>query len=182
MSDQLSELIQRAQNLDRAAFGEIYELYVVGVYRYVYYRLFDKKEAEDVTEEVFLKAMTGIGGYQADKGSFTGWLYGIARNAVIDHYRLVRRQMTAVEAATSGWSESTRNEPDAFVAEMVRKALAGLTEDQREMIILRFYAGLKISEIAEHIGKPETAVKSLQRRASQALAKALGGEEQNDRE
>lgn len=176
MSDPLNELIRRAQNLDKNAFGEIYELYVDGIYRYVYYRLFDKKDAEDVTEEVFIKAMTGINGYQADKGSFTGWLYGIARNAVMDHYRLVRRQMTAVEAETAQRSERTREQPDVFVAEMVRKALAGLTEDQREVTILRYYAGLKISEIAEQMGKPETAVKALQRRASLALAKALGGE------
>jgi RNA polymerase sigma-70 factor (ECF subfamily) len=176
MENPLNELIRRAQNLDKNAFGAIYELYVDGIYRYVYYRLFDKKDAEDVTEEVFIKAMTGISGYQADKGLFTGWLYGIARNAVIDYYRSSQREKAAAENMTARQAESLREEPDMFVAEVVRKALAGLTEDQREVIILRYYAGLKISEIAEQMGKPETAVKALQRRASLALAKALGGE------
>lgn len=176
MADNLARLVNRAKNFDKKAFGEIYEMYVNGVYRYVYYRLFDKKDAEDVTEEIFIKAMTGIGGYQADKGSFTGWLYGIARNSVIDHYRLTRRQAAVVEAAALQQNERVDEEPDVFVVEMVRTALACLTEEQREVVVLRFYAGLKISEIAEHINKPETAVKALQRRASLKLAKVLGGE------
>jgi RNA polymerase sigma-70 factor (ECF subfamily) len=174
--DNVNQLIERAKNLDRNAFGEIYELHVDGIYRYVYYRLFDKKDAEDVTEEVFIKAMNGIAGYQADKGSFTGWLYGIARNTVIDYFRLVRREAAVVEAVAARRTEITGGETDVFVTEMIKKALAGLTEDQREVIVLRFYAGLKISEIAEHINKPETAVKALQRRASLKLAKLLGGE------
>ncbi len=176
MDDKLNKLIDRAKNLDRNAFGEIYELYVDGIYRYVFYRLFDKKDAEDVTEEVFIKAMNGIVGYQADKGSFTGWLYGIARNTVIDYFRLVRRETAVVEAAAARRTEKTGGETDAFVIEMIKQALAGLTEDQREVIVLRFYAGLKISEIAVHMDKPETAVKALQRRASLKLAKLLGGE------
>ncbi len=175
MDDKLNKLIDRAKNLDRNAFGEIYELHVDGIYRYVFYRLFDKKDAEDVTEEVFIKAMNGIGGYQADKGSFTGWLYGIARNTVIDYFRLVRRETAVVEAAAARRTEKAGEETDAFVVEMIRKALAGLTEEQREVIVLRFYAGLKVSEIAEQMGKPESAVKALQRRASLKLAKLLGG-------
>ncbi|MFA5866712.1 MAG: sigma-70 family RNA polymerase sigma factor [Actinomycetota bacterium] len=176
MDDKLNQLIDRARNLDRNAFGEIYELYVDGIYRYVFYRLFDKKDAEDVTEEVFIKAMNGIAGYQADKGSFTGWLYGIARNTVIDYFRLVRRETAVVEAAAARRTEKAGDETDAFVVEMIRQALGDLTEEQREVIVLRFYAGLKISEIAEHMDKPESAIKALQRRASLKLAKSLGGE------
>ena len=176
MDDKLNQLIDRARNLDRNAFGEIYELYVDGIYRYVFYRLFDKKDAEDVTEEVFIKAMNGIAGYQTDRGSFTGWLYGIARNTVIDYFRLVRRETAVVEAAAARRTERAGEETDVFVVEMIRQALGDLTEEQREVIVLRFYVGLKISKIAEHMDKPESAIKALQRRASLKLAKSLGGE------
>jgi RNA polymerase sigma-70 factor (ECF subfamily) len=172
----IDQLIEKARGNDKAAFGGVYEYYVDGVYRYVFYRLFDKKDAEDVTEEVFLKAMTHISGYKAERGSFTGWLYGIARNSVIDHYREGSRQAAMVEAAAQRQNEQVNEESDVFVVETVRRALAGLTEEQREVIVLRFYAGLKISEVAEQMGKPETAIKALQRRASLQLAKILGGE------
>lgn len=177
MSEPLMELVRRAQNLDKEAFGALYELYVDAVYRYVYYRLFNKQEAEDVTEEIFIKAMLGIEGYDEDKGHFTNWLYGIARNAVIDHFRESSRRALAMQNMKAQEPVSLRDEPDAFVAEVVKRALSGLTDEQREVIVLRYFAGLKISEIAAHMGKPETAVKALQRRASIALAKALGGEQ-----
>lgn len=176
MSERLADLIDKAKNLDRAAFGDIYETYVDGVYRYVYYRLFDKTDAEDLTEEIFIKAMTGIKGFSPDKGSFTGWIYAIARNTLTDHFRSKKREVAMVEDVAAKQQKVTDGGTDALVIEAVRRALAGLTAEQREVIVLRFYAGLKISEIAEHMDKRETAVKALQRRASLKLAKALGGE------
>ena len=171
--EHLERIVDRAQNGDKRAIAALYEEYVDAVYRYVYYRLFEKSETEDVTSEIFLRALRGIGGYRRDKGSLKGWLFGIARTTLADHYGQAARR--AEVARNPEIAPIAADNPDVFMEQAVKSALAWLTEEQREVIVLRFYAGMTAGEVAVHMGKNESAVKALQRRSLAALAKVLGG-------
>ena len=81
-----SKLVALASQGDADAFGDLYELYLEEMYRYVRYRINHKQDAEDLTEQVFLKAWAGLSGYRGEV-PFKAWIYRIARNTVVDHYR-----------------------------------------------------------------------------------------------
>ncbi|MCB0216190.1 MAG: sigma-70 family RNA polymerase sigma factor [Chloroflexi bacterium] len=171
------ELIRRAQDYDPVAFGEIYERYYSGVYKYIYYRVGDQSLAEDVTMEVFVKAMESIDGFTFRGVPFSAWLYRIASNLVVDHFRrqpnlpslsLEEKLVSAVE------HPSAPHLDEEFSHQALRAALSELTDDQQQVIILKFVDGLSNLEVAQILGKTEGAVKSLQHRALASLGRVLG--------
>jgi RNA polymerase sigma-70 factor, ECF subfamily len=168
-----SELVQRAVHKDAAAFGQLYELHLGSIYRYVYYRVGNAAEAEDLTEQVFLKAWEHIGAYD-DRGlPFTAWLYRMAHNQVID-YRRTRKvaeplSELLVEKGT-GPSETVERRMELAG---VGAALRQLNPDQQQIIILRFVQGCTHAEAAAIMGKSEGALRALQCRALTSLHHAL---------
>jgi RNA polymerase sigma-70 factor, ECF subfamily len=177
-NDRLAGLARLAKQNDREAFGQIYDLCVDSVYRFVFYRVGRKEDAEDITEDVFMKAFQAVGNYEERENiPFSAWLFRIAQNRVTDHYRhQARSPITAVEDEALDIFDAS-SEPDLAAAAAVRKdvwdALGRLTEEQQNVIVLRFFVGLKISEIAGFFGRSATSVKALQHRALRSLKKSL---------
>src|SRR5437773_11088983 len=167
-----ASLAVRAGKGDAAAFGALYDRHVGDVYRYVYYRVRNDADAEDLVSDVFMRALKAIPRYEP-RVAFLAWLYRIARNAVIDRARRSRIQIS-FEDALAHPNVDQIIEPDATILalsdkEAVRGALAKLTPLQQEVIVLRFVEGYSTQEIATLVGKREGTVRGIQFRALEAL-------------
>ena len=144
----LERLVVEAQAGNRHAFGSIFDEYAGPIYRFVVSRVGRPSDAEDLTQLVFVKALEALPRYQARGVPFGGWLFKLARNAVIDHARTHREQV-AIEAAGERPADEAGPEAIAVLRDdldAVAKAMIELTEDQREVIELRFFGGLTIDE------------------------------------
>jgi len=170
------QLVLQAQDGNSEAFGQLYDAYMERIYRFVYFRVEDQQTAEDITSQVFLKAWSNLDRFSFSRTPYLAWLYTIAHNAVIDHYRT--RKVTAalddVQLSQQDHAEVVENEID-LSAEMksIKESLQMLTDDQQKVLTLKFIEGLSNSEIARHLGKREGAIRALQMRGLQALAKQL---------
>jgi len=167
------ELVQGARRGDRACFGALYDRYYRRVYAYAYYRADgNAAAAEDVTQEVFLRALRAIERFRWQDASFLAWLLTIARNLLTDQAR------RPAPVPLDGHEDDLTADPVAaaegnLARREVAAALARLTPDQREAIILRFLEGLSIAETSRIMGKTEDAVKRLQARGLAALRRLL---------
>jgi RNA polymerase sigma-70 factor (ECF subfamily) len=172
----LERLVEEARSGDSWAFGRLFDHFHEPIYRYIASRVQRPADAEDLTQLVFVKALEALPRYEARGVPFGGWLFRLARNAVIDYVRTRHDHSeleTIVERAGSDAGPDqmavTREDIDA-----VAMALAGLTDEQREAIALRFFAGLSAREAAEAMGKQEGTIRGLQFRAIAALRRQLG--------
>jgi RNA polymerase sigma-70 factor, ECF subfamily len=170
------ELVRRSQRGDADAFGSLYDAYVERIYRYIYFRVAEAKLAEDITSLVFLKAWEKLDTYRAGASTFIAWLYRIAHNAVIDEYRTrkVTVRLDDTQPTEIHHEDGVDEKMDLqFESEKLRKALHELTEEQQQVLILKFVSGLNTQEIAEQLGKQPGAIRALQMRALQGLARSL---------
>ena len=170
------QLVLQAQDGNSEAFGQLYDAYMERIYRFVYFRVEDQQTAEDITSQVFLKAWSNLDRFQFSRTPYLAWLYTIAHNAVIDHYR-TRKVTTAlddVQLSQPDHSEAVENDIDLTVEmQSVKTALQALTDDQQKVLTLKFIEGMSNNEIARQLGKREGAIRALQMRGLQALAKQL---------
>jgi len=170
------QLVLQAQAGNSEAFGQLYDAYMERIYRFVYFRVEDQQTAEDITSQVFLKAWNNLDRFQFSRTPYLAWLYTIAHNAVIDHYR-TRKVSTAlddVRLSQPDHAEAVENDIDLSVEmQSVRAAMQALTDDQQKVLTLKFIEGMSNTEIARHLGKREGAIRALQMRGLQALAKQL---------
>ena len=173
------EIVQRAQQGDADAFGQLYDRYVDVVFRYVQYRVSNPTLAEDLTSETFLRALRRISSYTWQGRDFGAWLVTIARNLIADHYKSGRYRL---EVATSdlveaGADRSTDGPEDEVLAGLTNAALIEavkqLNAEQQECIALRFLQGMSVAETAQIMGKNEGAIKALQYRAVKSLSRLL---------
>ena len=175
-------LVRSAQEGNLSAFGQVYEAYYLRVYRYAAARVGQGAAAEDITQEVFLKALNSLHRFKFTGPPFTAWLFRIAHNLVIDR----ARHHKAAAAATSGPPAPLDNaltiaggqnvEEQAMASldvEALREALERVTRLQRQVIELRFLAGLSLAETAAVMGRNENAIKALQHSALGALRRLL---------
>ncbi len=167
MHDDEETLVRLAQQYDTHAFGQLYERYVAKVYRYIAFRVGSGPDAEDLTAEVFLKAMEAMDSYRWQGAPFSSWLLRIAHNWVVDYLRRKKRHGEVP-------LEDYHRPPDKEMALLIDQAMtrqevlpvvAKLTEAQQQVVALRFAAGCSIREAAAIMGKTEGAVKSLQHNA-----------------
>jgi RNA polymerase sigma-70 factor (ECF subfamily) len=170
-----TDLVTQALAGDSASFGLLYEHYLDEMYQFVFYKVKGRQEAEDLTEVVFLKAWQALDGNPPTKIPFRLWLYRIARNTVIDHYRTRRSQIDLEEAMEV---PETADSPETLVVrrervEELRDKLQMLNEDQQEVITCRFVMGLSHAETAVVMSRTEQAVRALQYRAITALRNLL---------
>ena len=157
-----------AQSGNQVALAKLYEHYLPRVYRYTYARLASSEDAEDVTEEIFLRIIDNLDGFSFRGLPFGAWVFRIARNEVVSH---VRRQKT--RSVTAPLDESIADTARDHVTELelqldiaqVREATSRLPEAQRQVIELRFTAGLSVAETAQALKKSENNVKVLQHKA-----------------
>jgi RNA polymerase sigma-70 factor (ECF subfamily) len=173
-------LAVRASKGESAAFGLLYDKHVAAIYRYVYYRVRDDAEAEDLTSDVFMRALKAMPRYEP-RQAFLAWLYRIARNAVIDRARRGNRQVSFEDALEHPGADQII-EPDAEVLAhsdnaTLRGALAKLTPLQQEVIVLRYLEGYSTQEIARIVGKREGTIRGIQFRAIGALRQLIPSRE-----
>ena len=171
------QLLAAAQQFDAVALGELYDRYEAKIYHYIYRRCGEQVVAEDLTAQVFLKMLESIRDGKSWHSSFSGWLYRIAHNLVIDHYRRRDRQ-PSVNIDDASPAASDVEDPVATAemnidAERLRAAIRCLTEEQAEVVTLRFLEGYSIAEVADMVGRSEGAIKALQYRAVAALRSLL---------
>jgi RNA polymerase sigma-70 factor, ECF subfamily len=169
-------LLRKAQAGNTEAFAQIYRGNVQRIYRYIYQRVNQPQVAEDITSEVFTRALEGLSSYRDQGKPFIAWLYRIAHDRVIDYYRRTGRRPA---------DENIEDNPLPFTPDMderimrreavkaLQQAMDELTDDQRRVVIMRFIEGQRIEKVAQIMGKNANAIKALQHRALQAMAKRL---------
>ena len=172
----IERLVAEAQAGDTWSFGMIFDHFHDSIYRYIASRVHRPADAEDLTQHVFVKALEALPRYEPRGIPFGGWLFRLARNAVIDHVR-TRHEHAELDSIV-GWAHGDDG-PDEIAAvrqelDAIAVALAGLTDEQREAITLRFFGGLSAREAAEAMGKQEGTVRGLQFRAIASLRRQLG--------
>jgi len=170
-----AHLVRQAASGDSEAFAQLYDAYVERVYRYIYFRVTDDAATEDLTSQVFLKAWENLDRYKTGSAPFIAWLYAIARNLVIDHYRTQKESVPLEEIASFPANEQTPAETVEvrFSLQAMRDGLQALTGDQQQVLILKFIAGLPNDNIAKVMHKRVGAVRALQMRALQTLSKYM---------
>jgi RNA polymerase sigma-70 factor, ECF subfamily len=177
MDAELQGLVARAQGGDREAFGELYERLAPKVYGYLYHHTSGQTQlAEDLSEEVFVKVLERLQRYQNRGLPFTAWVYRIAHNHLVDHFRAQPKQGSVSIEACSELAErgAEKTLEDALTNAELANALRKLTEDQRQVLVLRFLQGMNLAQTAAAVGKSQDAVKKLQARGLQALRRGLG--------
>jgi RNA polymerase sigma-70 factor (ECF subfamily) len=172
----LDRLVAEAKAGDVEAFAAIFDAYAGPVHRFIASRVNRPSDAEDLTQLVFVKALEALPRYEARGIPFGGWLFRLARNAIIDQARTRKDHLPLVAALTRETEEAG---PEARAAlrddlDRVAAALRDLTEDQREVIELRFFAGLSVLETAIAMGRQEGTIRGLQFRAIASLRRSLG--------
>jgi RNA polymerase sigma-70 factor (ECF subfamily) len=168
------ELVRAAQ-LNPAAFKQLYQKWLTPVYRYFYFRVGSKTEAEDLTSQVFLKAFESLPRYK-DRGSFSAWLFSIAHAKVVDYYRRASRETTSTMVDEGGDSQADIQANEDL--RMVMQLLAKCSEEEQEMVRLRYMAELNYRQIGDILNRSEEAVrKSITRLINRLQAQM---EEQND--
>ncbi len=171
-----ARLLERAGEYDPIILGQIYDDYFARIYAYIYHRIGDSRVAEDLAADVFLRVLESVKADKAWQTSLTGWLYRIAHNLVIDYYRRQsKRDGPGLDERLVAAAESTSLRIDTLlVQEQLRAAIQTLTEEQQQVVVLKFVEDLDNAEVAEILGKTEGAVKALQHRALVTLRRALG--------
>jgi RNA polymerase sigma-70 factor, ECF subfamily len=160
-------LVQKAIGRDADAFGKLYDIYMDRVYRHIYYRVGNESDAEDLTQQVFLRAWQAIGRYRSSGSPFIAWLMTISHNLVVDHYR-ARKDRAYLEAEILA-SDSTSDPEHAAEASIeqqrLRRAILQLKPDQQQVVMLRFMEGFQFAEIAALLGKKEGHIRVILHRA-----------------
>lgn len=171
-----SLLMQKAREGDTEAFGELYKFYFTPVFRYVYFRVRNKEDAEDLVQAVFLKVFQTVSNFR-DKGKNPlAYFMTTARNTLIDHWRkkkdiiLENNHEIFTKIPDSARNVQEEAEQRDFSKE-ISASMKNLTDEQQEIIVLKFFSDLNNKEIAEITGKTEEVVRQMQVRALKALKK-----------
>ena len=172
----LAEVVERARGGDPEAFGYLYHHYQSSVYRVVYAQTRSTPLTEDLTAETFFRALRGITGFKLEADLFAPWLYRIARNLVIDHFKSSRTRLERVEDMSLHEEVVDGADSDILVLltrDRLRAAVAGLSDGQRRVIEMRFLGELSVAETADVLDTSEGAVKQLQFRGLRNLARTM---------
>lgn len=169
---EIKKLVKRAKNGESDSFGLIYDYYLSRIYRFVFLKVTNKEEAEDITQQVFMKAWEALPKFESEGSPFVGWLFRIARNTVIDFYRTKKSNLSLDEGI--GINDFLEDSPeDIFFKNQERtevmKSLELLTEEQKEVVILRFVEGFSYREISKITNKNQASLRIMQHRAIKKL-------------
>lgn len=172
-------LIERANRLEQDALSSIHDQYYQPIYRYISYRVDDVHSVEDLTSEVFTRFLAALRNRKGPQDTLRGWFYGTAANVVKEHYRDKRRRDHELLDETAPSPDHGPDESlDRKIANrQLREALSGLTDEQQQVLALRYGMDLPFRDVAEMMNKSEGSVKMLQTRAIAALTRKLTGSE-----
>ncbi|MBI1839148.1 MAG: sigma-70 family RNA polymerase sigma factor [Candidatus Colwellbacteria bacterium] len=179
MLEDEQKTIKKAQDGEVEAFGLLYEHYLPKIYRFVLIKVSQREEAEDLTHQAFLKAWENIEQYNPKGYSFGSWLYRIARNTVIDHYRGERPQVSLDDVSIdikAGGAPLTEEINAKIELERLIELMGKLKSLEQEVLVMRFVDDLSPKEVAKAIDKSEGAVKLIQHRALKSLKEILENE------
>jgi len=169
-------LVDRAQRGDREALEELYLIHFDRIYSYLHVSVGNRHDAEDLTTQTFLKMLESIGKFRWRSAPFSAWLFRIAHNLAMDHFRATKRWQPTEEVPEPEADESTSAEAGALEA-IGRRSMLELIDDlspeQQQVLTLKFVFNFGNAEAATILGKTEGAVKSLQHRALASLQKQL---------
>ena len=172
--DQEIKILQACQRGQSEAFGQLYDKYFQKIYKFIYYKTSHRENAEDLTSLTFHKALENINKFKADQGLFSAWLYKIARNNVIDHYRSSPENQNLETSFNIYQEENIEEAMDKNQQlEQIREKLDLLSPEQKEIVILRVWNELSYKEISQTIGKSEASCKMTFSRALKQLKSSL---------
>ncbi len=168
------QAITACQRGEKTSFTFLYERYVEKIYRFIYFKTWHQQTAEDITSLTFIKALEHIDDYDLSVGSFSSWLYRIAHNAVVDHYRTAKKEvdLDALFDLSSSENIPAQTEVRRALAE-VEDYLKKLPTDTRELLIMRLWQGMSYQEISDITGKSEGSLKMAASRALRELRASL---------
>jgi RNA polymerase sigma-70 factor, ECF subfamily len=179
-SPEADALVAAAIGGDSDAFASLFELTLPSVYRFLYGRSGDATLAEDLAQDAYLRAMRAVRtSFTGGSSEFLAWMIRIARNRFLDHVKSGRVRWEVVVddmPVTTATSDPEREALDAVGGAVLRRALGQLTSEQQEIVFLRFFQGLQITEVAAITGRTEGAVKALQFRALRSLERLFAGD------
>jgi RNA polymerase sigma-70 factor (ECF subfamily) len=169
-------LVERAQRGDRSALEELYLLHFDRIYSYLHMSVGNRHDAEDLTTQTFVRMLEAIGRFRWQSAPFSAWLFRIAHNLAIDHFRAGRRERAEEEVPEPRGAEESSAEDQALDSlgdAGMLDLIARLSAEQRQVLTLKFMFGFANAEVAGILGKSEGAVKSLQHRALALLQKRI---------
>jgi RNA polymerase sigma-70 factor (ECF subfamily) len=173
---QVRGLVGRAQEGDRAALAELYLIHFDRIYGYLQVTVGNRHDAEDLTTQTFLRMLESIDRFRWQSAPFSAWLFRIAHNLAIDHFRSSTRWQPQEEVPEPQPDESTSAEAGALQSigrSSLRELIEGLSPDQQQVLTLKFVFNFANGEVAIILGKTEGAIKSLQHRALVSLEKQI---------
>ena len=175
-TDQVRKLVERAQQGDRAALEELYLIHFDRIYSYLHMSVGNRHDAEDLTTQTFLKMLESIGKFRFRAAPFSAWLFRIAHNLAMDHFRASRRWQPEEEVPEPVGETEPSAELAAFQSigrQSMLELIENLSHDQQQVLTLKFVFNFPNAEVATILGKTEGAIKSLQHRALASLQKQL---------
>lgn len=173
---EVQRLVLACQEGEVEAFGRLYDLYVDPIYRYVYYRI-EKEDVEDLVETIFIRAWENIDKYRPSAHPFSAWLFRIAHNLVVDHYRFHRKHISLNDYLPEHLNTS-QDDPKDWAGKrlsqgFVRKALGQMKDSYQQVLVLKYLMGFDNTEIAVIMQRNLANIRILQYRALKALRQIL---------
>jgi RNA polymerase sigma-70 factor (ECF subfamily) len=175
-TERIRLLVERAQEGEREALEELYLLHFDRIYSYLHMSVGNRHDAEDLTTQTFLKMLEAIGRFRWRSAPFSAWLFRIAHNLAMDHFRATRRMQPEEEVPEPPGSEEASAEEQAMHSigrQSMLELIEKLSPEQQQVLTLKFVFNFPNAEVATILGKTEGAIKSLQHRALVSLQKQL---------
>jgi len=176
-------LVERAQKGDRAALEDLYLIHFDRIYSYLHVTVGSRHDAEDLTTQTFLKMLEAIGKFRWQSAPFSAWLFRIAHNLAMDHFRTTKRwqlEETPPEPDPDEYTSAEHAALESIGRKSMLELIEGLSPEQQQVLTLKFVFNFANAEVATILGKTEGAVKSLQHRALASLQKQLEQREQSE--
>ncbi|MFN2466584.1 MAG: sigma-70 family RNA polymerase sigma factor [Gaiellaceae bacterium] len=177
-SDDMHRLVQQAQAGEREALEELYLLHFDRIYSYLHLTVGNRQDAEDLTTQAFLRMLESIGSFKWGSAPFAAWLFRIAHNLAMDHFRTTRRWQPTEEVPEPEHASADSAEAQALESigqTSMLEMLETLSPDQQQVLTLKFLFSFSNGEAATILGKTDGAIKSLQHRALASLQRQLAG-------
>jgi RNA polymerase sigma-70 factor (ECF subfamily) len=179
-SQELRRLVDRAQQGEREALEELYLVHFDRIYSYLHMSVGNRHDAEDLTTQTFLKMLESIGRFRWRAAPFSAWLFRIAHNLAMDHFRAARRWQPEEEVPEPDPGEGSAAEEEALESigrQSMLELIEDLSHEQQQVLTLKFVFNFSNGEVATILGKTEGAIKSLQHRALASLQRQLEKQE-----